>query len=334
MSNNVSRKNLIWNIVKTTLLVIICVALIKIAFFPSQKTDEATPSADFSPVTTQAEVGDISNTLTLAAAVQLDPSQTAKATASGTVFKLNVSDGDAVGEGDTLFVIRKETPQEPLQGVDEMGNPTMKPRPNLIQDVAVKSPCSGKVTLSVIKNQDVMVGQDVARVQPQTFSVSATLAPDQLYRIAQMPETATVTIKDGPAPFECGSLRTASPAAAAADPTGMSGGSTSSDGGSLQAVCSVPAEVKAFAGLSATMEIQAGHAEKAVLVPVSAVEGRFESGFVFQPAAQKGDEPKKIPVKLGITDGQKIQITEGLKEGDEVLEFAPGQNMPTEDGVY
>lgn len=35
---------------------------------------------------------------------------------------------------------------------------------------------------------------------------------------------------------------------------------------------------------------------------------------------------------LGLTDGTQVQITDGLTEGEEVLEFAPGAMATTPDG--
>ncbi len=37
-------------------------------------------------------------------------------------------------------------------------------------------------------------------------------------------------------------------------------------------------------------------------------------------------------VALGLTDGTQVQITDGLTEGEEILEFAPGAMAPVDDG--
>ena len=45
-------------------------------------------------------------------------------------------------------------------------------------------------------------------------------------------------------------------------------------------------------------------------------------------------EPEERAVTLGLTDGSVVQVTEGLAEGDEVLEFVPGQDVvPVMDGM-
>ncbi|CPU64144.1 efflux transporter%2C RND family%2C MFP subunit [Mycobacteroides abscessus] len=68
------------------------------------------------------------------------------------------------------------------------------------------------------------------------------------------------------------------------------------------------------------------------MVPVTAVLGRVEQGKVWVVGAE--GEPEERTVTLGLTDGAVVQVTEGLAEGDEVLEFVPGQDvMPVMDDM-
>lgn len=70
------------------------------------------------------------------------------------------------------------------------------------------------------------------------------------------------------------------------------------------------------------MDIISGSVQGVLYLPISAVEGRFENGFVYIPSSD-GGAPEKTPVVLGLTDGRSIEIKSGLNEGDEVLEFIP-----------
>lgn len=334
-----STKTLIWNIAKTALLVIIAIALVKVAFFPSKSSDEAKPVAEFAPVTVAAIKGDVSNKLTLNANVMLDSAQSIKSTMSGTVKAVYAKTGDKVSAGQKLFMVRREIPQEPVSGVDSQGMPTITQRKPIVKQQVITAPVAGTLTLDVMVDQEVMIANPVGSVQPETYSIQATLQPDELYRLASTPDTATVTIKNGPAPFTCKSLKVKRAGEETSAPTNpltgaVPGGSNTS--ATMVATCTPPSDVKVFAGLNASMVIVAGEAKDAVLLPVSAVEGRFESGYVYLPPANAKSEPKKIPVKLGVTDGEKVQITEGVKVGQKVLQFAPGQNAPTESdgGMY
>ncbi len=60
-------------------------------------------------------------------------------------------------------------------------------------------------------------------------------------------------------------------------------------------------------------------------MPVTAVLGRVEQGKVWVVGTD--GEPEERAVTLGLTDGSVVQVTEGLAEGDEVLEFVPGQDV-------
>ena len=54
----------------------------------------------------------------------------------------------------------------------------------------------------------------------------------------------------------------------------------------------------------------------------AAVEGTAESGVVFRLAEDGSTE--EVPVTLGLTDGASIEITGGVDEGAELLQFVPG----------
>ena len=88
----------------------------------------------------------------------------------------------------------------------------------------------------------------------------------------------------------------------------------------IQAKCPIPADQTVFPGLQLTMEIVSGQASQVLTLPVSAVEGRFQTGYVYL-VGEEGSKPQKHPVKL--TDGKIVEITEGLSESDSVLEFTP-----------
>ena len=91
--------------------------------------------------------------------------------------------------------------------------------------------------------------------------------------------------------------------------------------------CAVPGDQKVFAGMPVTISVDAGSASEALMVPVTAVEGKVGSGFVWL-VPESGDASKavKTAVKLGITDGTNIQITAGLKADQQVLQFVPNKD--------
>ena len=125
----------------------------------------------------------------------------------------------------------------------------------------------------------VSVGEEVGQVAPPTFNVTATLSPEQQYRLLNKPTEAEVQVTGGPAPFICTGLTITTPlAGAGSGGDGESGGT----GGSTTTVrCAVPADVTVFAGLTAKVTIAGGIAENVLTVPLTAVEGAAQTGIVY-----------------------------------------------------
>ncbi|OFI37696.1 hypothetical protein BIU82_07425 [Arthrobacter sp. SW1] len=121
--------------------------------------------------------------------------------------------------------------------------------------------------------------------------------------------------------------------------------------------CAVPSGTEVFAGLGATMTVTAGEAKNVITVPLSAVKGSVKEGIVWMASAPAGDaggapgagapadgpaggeaaggpvpEPEQRRVKLGLSDGTKVEVVSGLAEGEQVLEFVPGAAGPAMPG--
>lgn len=151
--------------------------------------------------------------------------------------------------------------------------------------------------------------------------------------------------------------------------TGSSDGGAAATG---TVSCPVPSAVKVFPGLGATLKLTAGVAENVLTVPLTAVKGSFQEGTVWVRSTEPGDgtagkgtalegDPdrgnpgqggaaKNGPlaaaggtsvtpagfverkVSLGLSDGVQVQVTKGLKEGEQILEFLPGVPSPQGQG--
>lgn len=332
---------------RTVLIAAIAVALVKLAFFPAGGADTASPdrpTGALSDPVTSAAVGTIVNDVTVTGSIIADPAVPARATAAGTVNKVQVAVGQPVEAGAVLFDVKVETPREPLVESGPDGSQIVTERKPAISYVEVVAPIAGLVSeLPVLAGQTVAIGDRVGSVAPPTFSATAALAAEKLYRLVDRPTEATVTVTGGPAPFTCTDLTIATPLATAGEAATSGGagggsGSTPTGGGDASASgttlrCTVPAGVTVFAGLSADITMSAGRAENVVTVPTTAVKGSAESGVVYLPDA-KGGAPKEATVSLGLTDGTSVEVTSGLAEGDRILEFVPGAPTPEEGGCF
>ena len=305
---------IIWMVV----FAVIAGALVKIAFFPDAAEAEspAFPTGQIVEPQVPAMLGTIRNDVVLDGTVSADAAVPIKATYAGEVTKVLVAVGQQMAPDTKVLTIKSETPNPD-------GSVSTRIR-------TVTAGASGVLSaFPVLVGQLVSVGEDLGQVAPPTFSVTAALSPELQYRLINKPTEAEVQVTGGPAPFICTGLTITTPlAGAGSGGDGESGGT----GGSTTTVrCAVPAEVTVFAGLTAKVTIAGGMAENVLTVPLTAVEGAAQTGVVYLVLPDGSTEQR--PVTLGLNDGVSVQVTEGLSEGEMVLQFVPGApagdpNMP------
>ncbi|MDF2665323.1 MAG: rane-fusion protein [Microbacterium sp.] len=315
----------VFPILRLLLVALVAAALIKLAFFPDREVDAspAEPTGAIVEPRVAAARGTITNDVVVTATVSSDPAVAVKSTAGGVVNKIFIAQGAGVNQGDVIFNVKVPIERDPADSVDAEG----KPKPAIFRYEDVTAPAGGTLSaLDVLEGQDVTVGMAAGNVAPPSFSVTGTLEAAQQYRLLNRPSEASVAITGGPAPFTCTNLRLVTPLAGSngdgESTGGGAGGAPSSGGSGTTVTCAVPGEVTVFAGLAAELTIAGGKAENVLVVPTTAVRGAAQSGTVWVSTADGATEER--PVALGLTDGTQVEITQGLNEGDEVLEFAPG----------
>lgn len=299
------------DIVKVVAWCIIALALVKLAFFPAGVKDTAqSPSADFAQNTVAVERGSITSSVSANGTITQDGAGALKAPLEGTIISIAVGEGQEVGAGARIAQIQQAIPGEDSYSFDAEGNQIVTPGRTNYRSQWVTAPVAGTVHITAVLNQNVNAGDSIGSVQPKTHAVVAQLTADQMYRLVTAPETARVSVKNGPQPFDCTGLKITTNSGSATDE-----GVTATN---IEARCPIPADIRVFPGQSATLTINAGEAKDVLVVPTTAVEGRYQKGFVYTP------DGKQKEVEIGLTDGNKIEIRSGLKEGEEILEYVPG----------
>lgn len=322
-----SRTVHVLSFLKVFIWAVIAIALVKFAFFPSTAADNAqslNPSADYGQMTITPTRGDISNTVTAKGTIEQDPATTVKATGEGVVSYLYTGDGAAMTTGEPILELKKEIQGRDTQTADDEGNVTVVPGQPTYEYTTVYANASGTLRLTALLGQQFSIGDAVATIQPSTYSAVAALNAEQLYRIQNAPSEATLSITNGPAPFNCTGLQIVTPQSTTTNSSDKSqdSSSSSSSSSSIRAKCLVPADQTVFPGLQVTMDIVAGQSSDVLTLPISAVEGRFQSGYVYVPG-DDGAEPVKKAITIGLTDGKMVEIVDGIDENQEVLEFIP-----------
>ena len=343
---------------KVLLALVVTAALVKLAFFPdSEQTTPTAAQTGFSVSTPLVTVtkADVKSAVDIDGQVVADAPTQVPATSVGTVARLYFDNGAAVTSGEPILTIKKtETVTTTDNGSngsngangssdskgagsadssdsDSKADTTPKTTEKVTY-VDVYAPTTGTINYSVIKDQETTVGTSIASISTGTYSATGTISASQQYQLTQAPTSATITIKSGPAPFACNNLKIGTGTASA--PTNSTAApkdttdASSGDGTTVQVRCAIPADKKVFPGLKATISIAVGEAKGALTVPLTAVQGNYATGKVWLvPDPTKPTKTVETTVKLGINDGNQIVVTSGLKEGDSILQFVPGQDV-------
>ncbi|OCG75690.1 HlyD family efflux transporter periplasmic adaptor subunit [Microbacterium sediminis] len=287
---------------------VIGVALIKLAFFPaSEETAELgsgeVPTGEITDPQISAWRDTIRNDLELAATVQNDPAVDVTVNKPGNVIDVFSAVGDTVAAGDVIASVREDIP------TDDGGTYPVWSE--------VVAPASGTISAStLVSGAAVAPGDKVGAIAPSTFRVQGTIAPADRYRLTTEPTEASIQITNGPAPFTCTGLVLETPL------PGSDDGETGATGEVTTTVrCPVPPDVRVFPGLAATMTIAGGLAEDVLVLPITAVLGSSGEGTVFVPGPD--GLPEERAVTLGLADAEKIEIVDGLEEGEMVYEYVP-----------
>ncbi|MEU4364393.1 secretion protein HlyD [Promicromonospora sp. NPDC023987] len=313
---------------------VIAAALVALALKGAEldPPDALQPTGEISESVIAVDKGSVTNAVTVPASVVSDPPVEIKATADGVIAEIEVDDAKVRKDSRVLW-IKTEELVEPVVEVDEKtGEETVTEQEPKVTWTSALAPVSGTVDITVLKDQAVTVGEAIGTVSPGTLSVSGTLTADQQYRLVGAAGKAQVTLKGGPAPFTCTGLTIGeAPGGAGGEGGGEAMAEAPTDAATGAVSCSIPRKIKAFSGLGGEIEITNGNAKDVVVVPISAVLGTSQTGKVWT-VAEEGAEPEAREVTLGLTDGLQVEITKGLKPGEQILEFIPVDDG-TEGGV-
>jgi multidrug efflux pump subunit AcrA (membrane-fusion protein) len=356
-------RRIVFPIIWMVIFLVIALALGKLAFFSSSDAQEpsdggASPTADYDEyATVAAETGDIDSSLTLDGQVQADDSAPLLATHAGEINKVWARNGDTVTKGQQILQVREEAepeesdePGPDADGGDEDGSDTPTPAdrpqaPSYHYYTLVASKNGTVKELEALEGQSLELGDTVAQLSPDTYSIVADVTPEQQLQMLGKDGKVSKDLKasaDLPTtkdPVECSApkideksekdLEGEDP-----EPTGeyddMTGEEVMDSPAAAQLRCPVAEGTTIVPGLSVPVTVDLGDAKDVVTVPTTAVEGDLDKGTVYTLDEDSG-EPTKKDVTLGLRGEDVVEVTDGLKEGDEILQFVPGVQNDEED---
>lgn len=262
---------------------------------------EALPVPDLAPKTIKVAQGTIVARLVLKAAVEADPATPARPEKAGTVTQVLVKKGQRVNKGEAVLAF-KHTPEPKAPA-----KPGAKPKAVKPVTLYLAAPAAGKVKeLQAYVGSQVAPGQVAFSVDRERFRAVAEVETKNVYRLYNKPRGVKLKIDHGPAPFSCPLIS-----------YGAGGGEKAA----VEVVCRVPESRKVFPGLPAEMSVLTDQAKNVPVVPLAAVLGKAETGWV-TVVGESGEQTRR-EVELGLNDGKKVQIKSGLKVGEKILDLAP-----------
>lgn len=91
----------------------------------------------------------------------------------------------------------------------------------------------------------------------------------------------------------------------------------------MRLVCVVPEDTRVFAGMVGVMAIRTASVKDALLLPVEAVAGDSSRGEVTVVEPNGGLDNRTV--RLGATDGSRVELISGVREGERVR--VPGPDL-------
>jgi hypothetical protein len=198
----------------------------------------------------------------------------------------------------------------------------------------------------------VTAGVPIISARWMGYGVVADIKPADAYRVVDNLVTVQAQIANGPGPFDCRVVGTiaAMPAGAIPDPqpfipdpndppdvtaqkqTDFQRAAADaapyrpvpSEANGMRVVCIPSAGVRLISGAEATIEVVTASVTNVLVLPVAAVAGSRGTGKVTVVLPDGTTEIRDVV--LGLTDGEVIEIKEGLT-GDETI-AVPGPNLP------
>lgn len=335
-------RSVVFPIIWMILVLIIAIALIKMAFFSGTETAETEfPSMNMLASTTIVGRGDIASSMELSGTVERDPGVPVLAVQSGEVNHIWVNDGDAVLRGTRLFQIKvpeEQMVETPVTSVGEDGEEVTEMQVSsgtTFKYYDVVSPADGTLSNFTLKiGSGVEKEGVVGEITAGTFSINADLSPEQQFQLLDLELKATANVAGLKEPITCVGTKvgekkeseTQQPAAPPIDVYDPYGTAAAGNTPSLARLsCPMPPGTKTVPGLTGTVTIDTGSVSDVLVVPTTAVIGQITHGTVYSQDPATGEQ-QEIEVELGLQGEGMVEIKSGLEEGQEILEFAPGVN--------
>ncbi len=250
---------------------------------------------------------DIRTTLSTTGVVEPQNRLEVKPPIAGRVEEILVREGDRVEAGGILALLSSSDRASLLDAARFRDEETLKYWEEVYRPSPLIAPIAGEVIVRSVEPGQTVTAGDVVLVISDRLIVKAQVDETDIGKVSRGQE-ATVSLDAYPE-IEV---------PASVDHIAFESRVVSNV--TIYEVDILPETVPAIfrSGMSANVEIVREIRRDVLTLPLEALERTREGNFVLAPG--EGDRPpRRVPVRTGISDGDRVEIVAGLEEGDRVL---------------
>jgi membrane fusion protein, macrolide-specific efflux system len=267
------------------------------------------PRKDAAPAMreTAAERGDLEVTILATGVVQPRNRLEIKPPIAGRLDDILVREGDAVKKGQVLAWMSSNERAALLDAARAKGPKELAHWEELYKPAPLIAPLDGVVIDRKVEPGQTATAQDILFVMSDRLVVKAQVDETDIGRVKPGQETALTLDAFPDRPVDGKVEHIAFEA-------------TTVNNVTIYEVDVLPAEVPEFmrSGMTANVTFVVERKEDVLLVPADAVQQREGRSTVRVPGPDGGG-PAAREVETGLTDGRRVEVVSGLREGDKVL---------------
>ena len=253
------------------------------------------------------EYGDLSVTVSTKGVVEPQNRLELKPAVAGRIEEILVREGDRVRAGQTLARMSSTDRATLLDAARARGEETVQRWEEVYKATPIISPIDGEVIV-----REIEPGQTV------TTSTAVLVLSDRLIVKAQVDETDIGRVKLGQRAVISLDAYPETKIAATVDHIAYESKTVSNV--TIYEVDILPEKIPPVfrSGMSANVEIIEQERQGVLTIPEQAVQRKRDKTFVLVSEGE-GKEPRRQPVELGVSDGDRVEILSGLGEEDRVI---------------
>jgi len=293
---------------KSLIIAAIVLVLAAIAFFYWQRG--SAPQTVYQPVSVTR--GDIDTTILSTGTVQPENRLAIKPPIAGRIEQVLVKEGQVVKKNQPLAWMSSTERAALLDAASAKGPDELKRWEELYRATPVLAPIDGTIIVGDVQPGQSFTSQDSIFVMSDRLTVKAQVDETDIAQI-HLKQKATIVLDaypDQPIPAHVDQI--------AYDATTVSNVT-------VYIVDVLPYKTPAFmrSGMTANVSFDSVSVSNVLVLPSAAVRTREGNSYVLVAPPDKKAKPVEKEVKLGLSDGKRVQVVSGVSEGDVVLVSEP-----------